>query len=254
MGEHQFPKFISDLLHEIIKENGFRDYSVEVKQGSQIGDGFMSELSSITITENYSEKQLHLVCKMAPLNENRRKEFRSDMVFGREVTFYNKLMPSFTKFQQEKNVPENDQFRAFPKCYGAVADDEKEEHFIFLEDLRPQGFKMWNKAKVAQIENVRLAMREIGKFHGISIAMKHQRPEVFSEYQELSDILKKFLESSNMQDMFNSSYDRAIVTLKKEEHKNIFRGIRENVLAYFDGCTSKERARKFGVIVHGTFL
>ena len=88
MSAKELPKFISDRLDRIIVENGFRDYSLEIKQGSKIGDGFMSDITSISIAERNIDRKLDLVCKMAPLNKNQRKEFISDVGFKNEIMFY----------------------------------------------------------------------------------------------------------------------------------------------------------------------
>lgn len=55
-----------------------------------------------------------------------------------------------------------------------------------MEDLGEEVFQMWNKSRPAQIENLRLVMHEIGKFHGLSFAMTDQRPAEFAEFQQLN--------------------------------------------------------------------
>lgn len=251
MSETALPNYIQVLIDKIAIENGFKDYLVQVKQGSVAGDGFMSELSCITLVERNSEKKLHLVCKVAPLSKNRRKEFISDVAFTREAAFYTKLMPSLAKFQAEKKLSEEDQFLAYPKCYAAICDSENEHYAIILEDLRPQKFKLWNKAKTAPLENVRVAMREIGKFHGLSFAMKYQKPEEFAEFQKFTDIFRFFFESKNMQDMIRGSYEQAMSSLKRQDCKNIMIDLKENFLNYFDDCLNEKSSTYFGVICHG---
>lgn len=254
MSEIELPKFIQELVDKIIKENGFKDCSIQVKQGSQVGDNFMSDISCLTLAERNSDKKLHLVCKVAPTSKNRRKEFISDVAFAREAAFYTKLMPSFAKFQEEKKLSKDDQFLAYPKCYAAIVDDENEQYAIFLEDLRPQEFKMWNKAKTSPLENVQLAMREIGKFHGIAIAMKDQKPKEFAEFEVFTDIFRLFFESKNMRDMFKGTYEQAAASLKNQDHKTIMIHLKENFLNYFDSYLNEKSATYSGVICHGTYL
>lgn len=254
MSVKELPKYIQALLDRIIKENNFRSYTLELKQGSQVGDGFTGELLSISIVENGSYKKLDIVCKTAPLNANRRKQFLSDVLFDRESYFYSKVMPTFAKFQDEKNVPKDAQFHAYAKCYAAVCDSEKEEYIIILEDLRPDEFKMWNKAKAAPIENMQLVMRELGKFHGLSFAMKDQRPDEFAEFIKLTDIARTFIKSPNMQGMFDTSFDRAINALKNENHKEIMRALKSNTPSYFESCLNEKISSRFGVVTHGNFF
>lgn len=250
---NELPNFAKKLLESTARDNGFRDYSVQIKSGSQAGDGFASEIFSIAITENKSEKRLDLVCKVAPLNKNKRKEFMAEVVFDREASLYDKLMPIFAQFQKEKNVPEADQFLSYPKCYATIADIESEHFAIILEDLRPQGYRMWSKVKPSPIENVRLAMRELGKFHGLSVAMKDQRPQEFAEFKKMKDILKTAIQSENILNMFTSTFDRASSSLKSEDHKNIMRHIKDNITKYLDDCLNDEEADQFGVLCHGIF-
>lgn len=251
MDSKGLPNFVQNLLSKIIEENGFSDYSVDVDCGSQAGDGFSSNMQKIAIIENDSERRLDLVCKVAPQNENLRKEFLSNITFSREALFYNTLMPIFTKFQDEKNVPIDKQFRSFPKCYASIADDDKEQYAIFLENLRPQGFRMWNKAKPATIENIRLTLRELGKFHGLSVAMKDQKSKEFADFKKVTDIFIVCCQSDKLRAMFHGFYDRAINSLRSEDHKNIMRHIKANLLTYMTDVLSEQAAEPFGVLSHG---
>lgn len=176
-----------------------------------------------------------------------------DVAFSREVAFYTKLMPCFAKFADEKHLTKNDQFLTYPKCYASTIDDENEQYAIILEDLRPQGFKMWDTLKISQLENVQFAMRELGKFHGISIASKDQMPKKIAEFEQFTDIIRISLKSKNMQNMYLKSYDHGIASLESENHKIILGDIKENFLTYFDELLNEESATHFGVICHGIF-
>lgn len=254
MGSIKLPQFIENLLNQVIQENNFIDYSVHVDSGSNVGDGFSSALYSIVIKENKGDRRLDLVCKEAPQNENFRKEFIADISFKREALFYKKIMPRFNKFQDEKNVPESKQFRSFPKCYATIADDDSQQYAIFLEDLRPQGFKMWNKAEPSPIENMCLTLRELGKFHGLSVAMKDQYPTEFADYKQITDIFRIGCQSKNVLNMYYNSYDCAINSLRSEEHKSIMRHIKDNLLTYMEDCLGPKSGERFGVLNHGTIL
>lgn len=251
MSDITLPKHIQDLLNQICVENNFRNYTTELKQGSNAGDGFTSELLSVKIFDRESKQILDVVCKLAPLNKNRQKQFFSNIIFDREITFYQKVAPCFAKFQKEKKLPEEDQFLAYPKCYGALSDHENFVFAVVLEDLRPKGFKLWNKMEPVPIENAHLVMRELGKLHGISIAMKHQRPEVFAEFAKLNDMSTRFFQTGNMKAMFEASFDRAITTLRCEDYKNIMRDIKVNMISYLDSCVNVKASERFGVISHG---
>lgn len=127
-----------------------------------------------------------------------------------------------------------------------------EQFVIVLEDIRPQGFKLWQKTKTATIENMQLIMREMGKLHGISMAMKHQRPKEFAKFEKNIDLCREYIKSKSVQAMFEASYDQAITSLKKDEHKSIMRELKQNFSHYYNSVLS-EKCR-FAVICHGNFL
>lgn len=254
MNFSDLPKFIQNLLNEIVIEENFSDYSMKIKSGAEPGDGFSCELISVIISDNLSDKRLDILCKIAPFDEIQRKDFLSHILFNREALFYNELMPIFVKFQNEENVPKTDQFLSIPKCFKTVSDDEQGQYAILMEDLRPQGFKMCNKFTTLPIDNLRLAMRELGKFHGLSVAMKHQKPNEFAQFKRVTDIVKIFTQSANMKQTFDKFFDRAIQSLNNEMHKDIMRDIKVNFQAYLDYCIRNETTSRFGVLSHGNLL
>lgn len=251
MNMKDLPEFIQTLLEQVIKESNFNSYSIGVEPGVEPGDGFSCEIISVTIADRESDRQLNILCKVAPFDQTQRKDFLSHILFGRETLFYQNLMPIFAKFQEEKNVPKVNQFLSYPKCYATIADDKSEHYAILMEDLRTEGFTLCNKREPSPIENMRLAMRELGKFHGLSVAMKYQRPNDFANFKEVSDIVTIFTQSPNMIETFNNFFDRTIKSLNNEMHKDIMRDIKVNFQTYLEYCVKNDRTNRFGVLSHG---
>lgn len=253
MSEIQVPAFVRNILDEIGEKNGFRDRTMRFENGSNPGDGFNSHIVRAIISDRNSDKNLCLLYKIAPQNKNLRNEFNSSFTFANEANFYNKLMPAFTKFQVEKGLPKDSQFSLVPKCLAAVVDDNKEEYALVFEDLRSQGFRMWDRSKPSPVENIKIAMREIAKFHAVSIAMKDQHPDRFAQFKKLTEIAEKFLDTPTLLQMFDTSFERSISLLKSNEHKDIYRGIRTNFKAHFMDCLEENVSAPFGVMAHGDF-
>lgn len=142
----ELPAYLAPILARITKKEGFIDYTTDIGAGTNVGDNFGSELLRAVISgkrtsndgKSSVEAKLNLLCKFAPTNEHRRKEFMADILFERETYFYNKVLPTFIRFQQDKGLPEADQFHSFPKCYETVHDSEKEIFAIVMQDLRPE--------------------------------------------------------------------------------------------------------------------
>lgn len=243
MVQKELSKYMTVLLDRVIQEKKFIDYTIHIEPGSQPGDGYNSEILSITVNGNSNDERLDIVCKTC-------KEMRSYSRFRRETLFYNKLLPILAKFQGDKNLPKADQFLSYPKCYAAVADDDLEQHIIILEDIRLQGFKMLNRTKSTPIENMRLIMRELGKFHSLSIAMKNQKPDEFTIFKQTTDI---FGNDSHrlMQETFHKYFDCAIKSMRHEHHKNIMRDIKNNYVSYVKYCLNSGTSDHFLVLSHG---
>lgn len=247
------PDYAKELFDKIARENGFQNFSMEIEPGSLPGDGFNSDIHRIKITENDSSKKLELLSKIAPSSESRRKEFLTDEIFKRESSFYQNFVPMFEKFQAEKQLPKDDQFRSFPKCYGAIIDGQKQQYIIVLEDLRPLGFKMWDKSKPSPIENARITVRELGKFHGFSVALKNQKPNEFKIFNKLNNMIPEFLKSKNVQGMVENSFVKAGESLKNPEHKKIALHIKGNLMQYLSHCFNETASEHVGVFCHGIF-
>lgn len=254
------PEYLVPILDRIAIREGLIDASTEVETGSNIGDNFTSRLLRVVIMGyrqqgdgNKVESKLHLLCKLAPENVKRREDFQGELAFERESYFYNKLAPQFVQFQAEKGLPEEDQFKSFPKCYEVYSDPENGVYVIIIEDLRPKKFAMWPKEKPMPASYLTATLRELAKFHAISFALKDQRPEVFAEHKQLVDITEAFMSSENMRSMFRQSYQRVIDVLEADEHKAILRDIQENCKEYFQACQTEVASNRFGVVIHGDF-
>lgn len=251
----KIPDYVKEIFATIAEEYGFGDYSLEVNAGCNPGDGFVSELFRITISDKgNAQKKLQLVCKVAPSNENNETDSFTATAFRNEAHFYAEIMPMFLKFQKKRNLPIDEQFHAVPKCYATLIDEEQQRYVIVLEDLRPYGFKMCDKSKLTPIENLRLTIRELGKLHGLSLAMKDQKPDKFAIVKQAKDLLKvSFFETESIREMFKNIFDQTISSLKKEQHKEVIRNLKENMVKYIEDCLNGEKTDDLTVLCHGNF-
>lgn len=249
----ELPDYVLDLIKNIANDEGFTDYKTDLKPGSNHGDNFLGVMTSATITgtRNNNEEQLHLLCKLAPTNATRRQEFQSVIVFQRETLMYNKILPLLAKFQKEKGLLPGNGFTAYPKCYVAIADEEKDQFVVIMEDLRPQGFTMWPKNKVVPANHAYCVVEQLAKLHGLSFVIKDQRPALYEELKEVTDLLSHFFKSENMVHVMNMGFDRAIGVLENKEHARILEELKENGRQFFDDCLREGACEPFGVIGHG---
>lgn len=236
------PEFLQNVLNRLIKQSK-SCYSIKVKPGAEAGDGSSSE--------NLREKQLEILCKVMPFDEIHLKDSLLPTLYSREVRFYDEIISFFVKYQEEKNVPKNYQFLAYPKCYATIADDKAKHFAILMEDLGNQGCKLPAKREPASIESMRLAMRELGKLHGLSVALKDQKPKEFQKLKDITDLASVLTKTESMKASFRDFYDRTIKSLRNEMHKDIMCDIKDIFQMYLEFCVQNERTNKFGVLSHG---
>lgn len=253
------PDYVTNCIHKIAKSEGFIDYRIETKAGSCHGDNFLGIMIAVTLcgTRRQNGKvqsdELHLLCKAPPTNAIRQKNFNSALVFSREIYMYTKLLPAFVRFQQEKGLSASDSFRAFPKVFACETDEEKETFILIMEDLRPQNFEMWPKDKTIPIDHEILVMRELGKFHAISFAMKEQWPKIFNEFKQIKDVFIGVFLKTTLKSFMPKVIDRVIDALEKPEHKKLMQNFQKNFLERSDKLKSDPYCDEFGIMTHGSY-
>lgn len=255
----ELPTYIVQHLDKIAKANGLIDYRIETKAGSNHGDNFISEMLCVALIGKRNDAEngqkiddrLDLLCKLAPSNEVRRKEFKANLIFTRETFAYNKLFPTFVNFQKERGLTESESFISFPKCYLAVMNEENEEYLIIMDDLRTKGYSMWPKNKPISLAHCKLVVQELAKFHAVSYALKDQKPEVFEEFKQINDIYRQFYDSPYALDFMKKLYNKLIDSLKSEEYKVILATARDNFLQYLKDVLDEEVNEELGILTHG---
>lgn len=254
----ELPEYVNVLLKNIAKSEGFLNYTSELNAGSKHGDNFLGVLTSVTIigprriNGTTTTDKLHLLCKLAPTNVARRAEFHSEEVFEREVFAYNKLLPLFADFQREKGLSKNECFNSYPKCYAAVANIEKGELVLIMEDLRPKRYEMWPKAIPFTAQHSFGVVEHLAKLHAISFALKDQRPDEYKKLRNLDDLLTNvFIKKGGMAKMMYMGHNKLIPALSNVQHKQIVHEIKTNMPELFEDCFRDGACDPFGVICHG---
>lgn len=121
------------------------------------------------------EKVLKLIAKMAPTNEKFREEIMIARAFRVEIFMYTKVFETFASFEKQKGIEKP--FDSYARCLytSSVAPNE----ILVFDDLKEQGYKLWNRKSFMNPEHVSLVLRQYGKFHAISFAMRDQNKELY---------------------------------------------------------------------------
>lgn len=248
------PDYITVVINRIADQLGFTDYQLHTKSGSNHGDNFLGIMIAVSLTGTRANNghqvkdTLNLICKTPPMNLKRRQSFKTNIVFDRELHMYSTVLPAFAKFQREKGLTEDESFLAFPKVYACEADLEHDSYILIMEDLRAKNFDMWPKDEHIALDHELMLMKALGKLHGVSFAMKDQRPEEFAPHKKLTDTfgpivrgkLKLFLDKTLL---------RAGDALTDPKHKEYIRKF--DILRVMDDIFDFDACDKFGVITHG---
>lgn len=133
------------------------------------GDNFTFVVSSVEVKYELDGKNLEVVY-VVKLNSFRKCGFSeaiTGMCFEKEAIMYSTLIPqlnSVLKDIGQKTI-------RFPKCFYASVEQEKQ--IIYLEDLRPQGYKMLDRRFGLNEVHATYALKEIAKFHAASFLLQN---------------------------------------------------------------------------------
>lgn len=251
------PDYITNCIHRIAKTEGFVDYRIETEDVSSHGNNFMGLMISTKLcgtrlkngTAQFEE--LQLLCKIPPGNQTRQKNFNCPLLYSRELYMYSKLLPTFVRFQQERGLSETESFLAFPKVFACETDDKTGTSFLIMEDLRPKNYVMLPKEKIFPIDNELLVMRELGKFHAISFAMKDQRPNEFEEFKQFKEAFVGVFLKTQLKSYAPTAIDRAIDAVDKSEHKKILQKFRKHFMERVENLINDPNSDAFCGINHG---
>lgn len=250
----QLPEYVDKMLCDIAHNEGFREYKCIAESGSNHGDNIHGVLTAITMMgndQNSNTQTLHLMCKVSPASKQFRDSVQSWYLFKREIYMYTRLLPAFVEFQQEKGLSEADSFVAFPKVYATHVDDENENYALIMEDMRSRNFVLWPRHEPMPLDHEKKVLETLAKLHGVSLAMKDQRPTIFAEFKTLYDVAETQIEHGDFGSVIESALEQAITVLENEDHKKILQKCKTDYRRLLNECFGPEAIDRFGVINHG---
>lgn len=173
-----------------------------------------------------NEKELSLMCKLLPENKARREFSTSVLLFEREVFVYNEVLSMFEKFQLERCISLSDGFFKYPKSYLAVADATKNHYVIVMENVKVSSYELWDKMKPINFATSSIFLAALGRFHGLSFALRDQKPELFKKLLDSGSVVAVMLERLNFINMMTASFDKAKEHLVREDEINLLNTVK----------------------------
>lgn len=167
---------LEEYINKIVKREGYVIYDVTKEKMSSGGGGYLGNLSEIDVkgkTED-GEKETNIfvkqiVCSKLPLT------FDLAEVYKREKFVYTDLSKEINAFQDNENIPVSERYK-FAKVF-----DECSDEAIIIENLTARGFKTYYRMDVINLEYAELAVKDLARLHGLSMAMEIKRHDYFEK-------------------------------------------------------------------------
>ncbi|KAF5270853.1 hypothetical protein FQA39_LY08298 [Lamprigera yunnana] len=244
-------KTTMDFLHTYIKELDVKDYVVNISRGSNHGDNYLGVIAKVQVK---TEKLImNWILKSAMQQEAFRSFLSVPKVYAREVYVYDKVLFEFNRFQKEKCVSKP--FKSYAKYHTCFL-TAPYECFI-MDDMKVLGYKLWKRSEPLDYNHVLLVMREYGRFHALSFAMRDQKPSLFQEISEnIEEIFfneEAFLRDDMLkfQDVQLEKIVKALDPLLCESVHEKFMRFKERMTETIKTVIHSTAVGKYSVVCHG---
>ncbi|KAJ9596944.1 hypothetical protein L9F63_012014 [Diploptera punctata] len=167
--------YLKEVVSDILEKEKFNPASTLCSVEKVSAGPWVSEIFRVKACD--SNKHLTFFLKCLPQDVSKSELLCGNLLFKNEVIFYKKVVPAFEYFQKEKLPLDSPSFLSVPKCYRAETDGKND--FIIMEDVSNRGFVNEVNNKITYLPELFLIFKEIGHLHGLSLALKIQRPQYF---------------------------------------------------------------------------
>lgn len=242
---------LKEIVEKIAKENGFVNFELKFEHGSDLG--FIGELKRCRIIEG--DRELSVFCKFLPKDEDRNRQYNSFLLFEREVLIYSHLFPEFVKFQLENGmeVGDSEGFWSFPKCYYSNYDNNyPDRSVLIMEDLTVENFEVKDKFVPSDFQHTSKLFIELAKLHGLSLALKEKKPQVFEKFKPLENSMCFLMTTDSMKHIAPRNCELICQLFENEpEIYEKLDKIKSNIWETVAESMRAARTEQFSVICHG---
>lgn len=221
---------------------GSESETYEVSPGAPIGANWISSVYRITVS---NQRPSSYFIKCLPASEARRTAMQSSVFFKNEARFYSRVLPEFVKFQEDKCL--TSPFHSVAKIYHIS------EEMIVMEDMKARGYIMLDKKQSLDMPHICLVLKELGRFHGLSIAVKNQNPQKFADLKSsVKETVFTSLATGNFNSILTKGWKAALGIARKtfaKEDLQIIEAFFGNVWDKMGTLATPEEPH--AVILHG---
>lgn len=248
---HLLSKEVEAFLYEYVDKLKIKNAQVTITPGSLRGDNYLGVIAKVEVKSENSV--LYWILKSAMQQETFRSFIRVDKAYEREVYIYKNILEYFDQFQEEKKVAKP--FKAYAKFLTSSLVEPYE--CLIMEDMKHLGYKLQDRMEPLDYNHVLLVMREYGRFHALSFALRDQKPDLF---KIISENTKEFFFSDDAfinEDMLNAmstQSKRVLDALDPVIHKTAyekFESFQKRMVPEARNAVQSKRSGKYSVVCHG---
>ena len=245
------PRVLEINIHVLESLIGERISSCKFSKGSKNGDNIAGNIQAVRI-RTASGRDRSLIMKFIP---DYNIDILSYLVHCRIMEIENEFYSSMTSEMRDilrVHRMDPDEALPFPKHYGG------NDLYVALEDLRTKGFRMADKFRGLDFQQVQLVMSSLGKFHALSYAyIRTQGEKVFQTNAIRSKLLHFPWKPEGMDPIY---YKEAInmftpaVDILMNQNKELGTKLERLTAEFYDllpGIFNKTDTEYFPVICHG---
>ncbi|XP_063597701.1 uncharacterized protein LOC134774272 [Penaeus indicus] len=163
------------------KGSDARLVSFTVQECTKKGDNFATLVARVNV--NFSSGRVNNATSyIVKYNPNRLKllENFGYISFQKEQVFYQQLINLIQlQLQEIGQTP-----LKVPQCFYSSLEENRE--VIFLDDLGPRGFRMFNRKKGMDVAHTKLVLEELARLHAASYLLKAKIPDLAEEHPILN--------------------------------------------------------------------
>ncbi|XP_014355175.2 uncharacterized protein LOC106708211 [Papilio machaon] len=237
-----------EFISEALRKQNYTGTEVSVENVGKKGDNYGSQVKRIKVQFD-NGKEFRMIAKIIPDAMKMQTQMNATDIFINEAVLFNEVLPKFKEMQIKFGLPEEDVLK-YPLCYGTTMETNSE--IILLEDLVMSNFTMLDKAKTLNNETVKLVLKDVAKFHGMSYVLRYKEPQMLDKL--LNSLFNPMFDPKNFDQskMFFEQIAREVITIcDSSKYRNIIVDIMQNLTTPWKKIIASDKGTKYSIIQHG---
>lgn len=222
--------YIQAILNNVALELGVKEYSYESKTFESIAQNYFGILipAHLKYLDNNKPEDVHIVLKLAPLDERYRVSGAVTTFFAKEIFTYSEVLRVYQEYL--KTIPLPSQY-TIPTLYYVCREYCKEA--IVMENMCMKGYGPFTHGKFLDLNHIKVAIATLARFHALSMILEEKDEKLYSKVKEICVPLS---EKSNKRymDILIDRLQKAKKKLENTSYESQLNVLIENCVKYIE--------------------